>query len=527
MTGGELVFGPFCLSLARRELLKDGIPVPLGSRAFDLLTALVQRQGSVVGKDELLAEVWPDTVVEENNLQVQISALRKALGEGPEGSRHLLTVPGRGYRFVGAVGRAARPASSSSSPLPEPSPPVAALQLPEKPSIAVLPFANMSGDPEQEYFADGMAEEILTALSRCTWLFVIARNSSFTYKGRAVDVRTVGQELGVRYVLEGSVRRGGDRLRFTGQLIDAITGAHIWADRFDGDLSDVFELQDRITENVVAAIEPKLQLAEIERLKHKTVANLNAYDHLLRAQQLEYEFTEQSLDKALGHLRQALEIDPTYAPAMALAAYCYGEIRFQGWTKDVEGETAQGLQYMSRALELAHFDPNVLWMCALASWQLGFDTKRAQELAYRSLETNPNSAIAMTIAGWIEAYSGNYAKGRELLARSQRLNPRDPRAWFTASGRAIACLGEGHFEEGAEWASKALAQNPRYTVAMRLLAANLANLGRMDGPAEAVADMLRIEPDLTMRKLRARLMFMHDALWQNLSRGLKLAGLPD
>jgi TolB-like protein/Flp pilus assembly protein TadD len=525
MTGGELVFGPFCLSLARRELLKDGIPVPLGSRAFDLLTALVQRQGSVVGKDELLAEVWPDTVVEENNLQVQISALRKALGEGPEGSRHLLTVPGRGYRFVGAVGRAARPASSS--PLPEPSPPVAALPLPEKPSIAVLPFANMSGDPEQEYFADGMAEEILTALSRCTWLFVIARNSSFTYKGRAVDVRTVGQELGVRYVLEGSVRRGGDRLRFTGQLIDAITGAHIWADRFDGDLSDVFELQDRITENVVAAIEPKLQLAEIERLKHKTVANLNAYDHLLRAQQLEYEFTEQSLDKALGHLRQALEIDPTYAPAMALAAYCYGEIRFQGWTKDVEGETAQGLQYMSRALELAHFDPNVLWMCALASWQLGFDTKRAQELAYRSLETNPNSAIAMTIAGWIEAYSGNYSKGRELLARSQRLNPRDPRAWFTASGRAIACLGEGHFEEGAEWASKALAQNPRYTVAMRLLAANLANLGRMDGPAEAVADMLRIEPDLTMRKLRARLMFMHDALWQNLSRGLKLAGLPD
>jgi len=236
-------------------------------------------------------------------------------------------------------------------------------------------------------------------------LFVIARNSSFTYKGRAIDVRTVGQELGVRYVLEGSVRRGGNRLRFTGQLIDAVTGAHIWADRFDGDLSDVFALQDRITENVVAAIEPKLQLAEIERLKHKTVADLNAYDHLLRAQQLEYEFTEQSLDKALGHLRQALGIDPVYAPAMALAAYCYGEIRFQGWSKDVEGETAQGLQYMSRALELARFDPNVLWMCALASWQLGFDTKRAQELAYRSLETNPNSAIAMTIAGWIEAYS--------------------------------------------------------------------------------------------------------------------------
>jgi TolB-like protein len=527
MIDSELAFGPFRLSLGRRELLKNGAAVPLGSRAFDLLAALVQRQGNVVSKDELLTEVWPGTVVEENNLQVQISALRRALGEGPEGSRYLLTVPGRGYRFVAPVERTA--GLPSSPALPEPVPPLAGapLPLPEKPSIAVLPFANLSGDPEQEYFADGMAEEILTALSHCTWLFVIARNSSFTYKGRAIDVRTVGQELGVRYVLEGSVRRGGNRLRFTGQLIDAITGAHIWADRFDGDLSDVFDLQDRITENVVAAIEPKLQLAEIERLKHKTVTDLNAYDHLLRAQQLEYEFTEESLDMALAHLRQALAIDPTYAPAMALAAYCYGEKRFQGWTKDVEGETVQGLQYMSRALELARFDPNVLWMSALASWQLGFDTKRAQELAYRSLETNPNSAIAMTIAGWIEAYSGNYAKGRELLARSQRLNPRDPRAWFTASGLAIACLGEERFEEGAEWARKALAQNPRYTVAMRLLAANLANLGRTDSPAEAVADMLRIEPDLTMRKLRARLLFMHEALWQKLSRGLKLAGLPD
>lgn len=521
----EVAFGPFRLSIARRELLKGGVAVPLGSRAFDLLAALVQRQGNVASKDELLAEVWPDTVVEENNLQVQISSLRKALGESVEGSRYLLTVPGRGYRFVGIVGHTTEIASGVA--LPGPSSIVTPLPLPEKPSIAVLPFTNLSGDPEQEYFADGMAEEILTALSRCTWLFVIARNSSFTYKGRAIDVRTVGQELGVRYVLEGSVRRGGNRLRFTGQLIDAINGAHIWADRFDGELSDVFDLQDRITENVVAAIEPKLQLAEIERLKQKKTADLNAYDHLLRAQQLEYEFTEQSLQEALDHLRQALEIDPSYAPAMALAAYCYGEIRFQGWTKDVDDETARGLQYMSRALELARFDPNVLWMCALASWQLGFDTKRAHELAHRSLETNPNSAIAMTIAGWIEAYSGNYGKGRELLAHSQRLNPRDPRAWFTASGRSIACLGDGSFEEGAEWARKALAQNPRYTVAMRLLAANLANLGQTDGPADAIADMLRIEPDLTIRKLRARLIFMDDALWQKLSRGLKLAGLPD
>ena len=520
MVQQEVEFGPFSLSLTRRQLRKDGVAVPLGSRAFELLLALVQRQGRVVTKDELLAEVWPDTVVEENNLQVQVSALRKALGDRPDGSRYLVTVPGRGYRFLGSDAVAPTPFPT----LPEPALP---LTLPEKPSIAVLPFANMSGDPEQEYFADGMAEEILTALSRCTWLFVIARNSSFTYKGRSVDVRQVGRELGVRYVLEGSVRRGGNRLRFTGQLIDALTGAHIWADRFEGELSDVFELQDRITENVVAAIEPKLQFAEIARLKHKTTANLNAYDHLLRAQQLEYEFTQESLERALGHLNHAIRIDPVYAPPMALAAYCYGERRFQGWTKDIDAETAEGLQLMSRALELAPYDPNVLWMSALASWQLGFDIKRAQELAYRSLEANPSSAIAMTIAGWIEAYSGNYANGKEMLKRAQRLNPRDPRAWFTASGLSIAGLGEGKFEEGAEWARKALAQNPRYTVAMRLLAANLANLGEVEAPTKAVADMLRIEPDLTLRKLRARLMFMHEGLWEKLSHGLRLAGLPD
>jgi tetratricopeptide (TPR) repeat protein len=277
----------------------------------------------------------------------------------------------------------------------------------------------------------------------------------------------------------------------------------------------------------VAAIEPKLQLAEIERLKHKTSADLNAYDHLLRAQQFEYEFTEKSVEKALHHLKQAIEIDPTYAPAMALAAYCYGERRFQGWTKEIESETAEGLRLMSRALELAPYDPNVLWMSALAAWQLGLDTKHARELAKRSLEANQNSAIAMTIAGWIEAYSGNYPKGKELLANAQRLSPRDPRAWLTAAGMAIAHLGEGEFTEGANWALKALAQNSRYTVAMRLLAANLASLGQVGSAGGTVSDMLKIEPDLTLRKLHARLLFMHEELWQKLSHGLRLAGLPD
>jgi tetratricopeptide (TPR) repeat protein len=329
-----------------------------------------------------------------------------------------------------------------------------------------------------------MAEEILTALARCAGLFVIARNSSFVYKGRTVDIRQVGRELGVRYVLEGSVRRGGNRLRVTSQLIDAASGAHIWADRFEGDLSDVFDLQDRITGTVVGSIEPNMQLAEIERLKHKTPADLNAYDHLLRAYQLEHVFTRESLDSALRHLRHAADIDPTYAPAMAFAAYCHGWRLSQAWANDVTTETAQGLGLMSRALELGKFDASVLWMCAFAAWQFGLDDKPVLEFAYRSLEMNANSAIALTVDGRVEVLSGHFAMGEEMLTRAQRLSPRDPRAWFTFQGMALACLGKGNFEEGASWARKAIAQNPRFTNAIRILAVHLAHLGQIEAAPE-------------------------------------------
>jgi TolB-like protein len=236
----------------------------------------------------------------------------------------------------------------------------------------------MSGDPEQDYFADGMAEEIITALSRCSWLFVIARNSSFTYKGQAVDVRDVGRDLGVRYVLEGSVRRAGDRLRFTGQLIDATSGGHIWADRFEGSVGNVFDLQDRFTESVVAAIEWKLQLAEIARLKHKPASNFDAYDLLLRAQQCEYEFRAESLAAALRYLEQALAIDPSYAPAMALAALCHAERRDQGWMKDQEGEAREALDLASRGTELGKDDANVLWMGGYTILRFEMEQPRAK-----------------------------------------------------------------------------------------------------------------------------------------------------
>jgi TolB-like protein len=309
-------FEDFSLDTGRRELRRGSESVPITPQAFDLLEYLVRNRDRVLSKDDLIASIWDGRAVSESALTTRINATRCAITDTGDEQRLIRTVPRKGVRFVGVVREERNHEAGPGAKLDQP-----ALPLPDRPSIAVLPFSNMSDDREQDYFAEGMAEEIITALSRCSWLFVIARNSSFTYKGKAVDVRQVGRELGVQYVLEGSVRRGGERLRFTGQLIDATSGAHIWADRFEGNLNDVFGLQDQFTESVVAAIEPKLQLAEIARLKSRPTANLCAYDLLLRAQQLEYEFTRESLESALGYLDRALAIDPSYAPAMALSAY--------------------------------------------------------------------------------------------------------------------------------------------------------------------------------------------------------------
>jgi TolB-like protein/class 3 adenylate cyclase len=401
------------------------------------------------------------------------------------------------------------------------------LALPDRPSIAVLPFNNMSGDPEQEYFADGMAEDILTALSRCKWLFVIARNSSFTYKGRTVDVRQVGRELGVRYVLEGSVRRSGNRLRFTAQLVEATSGSHIWADRFDGEISDVFDLQDRITESVVGAIEPSLQVAEIERLKRKPAASLDAYDMLLQAQQLEYEFTEPSLAEALECLKRAIAIDPNYAPAMALAAYCMAERAYQGWTKDLAAETAEGLRLAERAVELGKDNGNVLWMAAFAVWQLGRDPQRSRELFHRSLLVNPNCAVALTILGWIEGFLGDHTLSVELIARAQRLSPRDPRGWLMSVGMALTLLVAGKFQEALTWAEKALVQNRRSATALRVMAVALVNLGQQDKAEMIVGEILKIDPQLTISRLRGRVPLITDAVWTMYSEALRRAGLPE
>ena len=522
------LFNDFVLDTDRRELRRGPKLVSMAPQVFDLLEYLIRNHERVVSKDDLLASIWNGRIVSDSALNTRINAARCAIDDTGEDQRLIRTLPRKGVRFIGAVCEERKEAS-----VPEPEGALAAehpspaLALPDRPSIAVLPFANMSGDPEQSYFADGMAEEIITALSRCSRLFVIARNSSFTYKGKAIDVRKVGRELGVRYILDGSVRRAGDRLRFAGQLIDATTGGHIWADRFEGNMGNVFDLQDRFTESVVAAIEPNLQLAEIARLKHKPVSNLDAYDFLLRAQQCEYEFDMDSHAAALRYLEQALVIDPSYAPAMALAAFCHAERRVQNWMQDPEVEAGDALRLASRAVELDKDDANVFWMAGYAILRLQMDLPRARELVRHSLQLNPNSAMASAIAGEMEANLGNTGEAIELVFRAMRLSPRDPRGWFITLKAAWVYFVDGQFDQAISAAKKVLNQNPRSAYALRFLAASLAKQGRLNHAADAIREVLNIEPQLTLTKLRPRLMYIEDRIWQNYSAALHLAGLPE
>jgi TolB-like protein/cytochrome c-type biogenesis protein CcmH/NrfG len=362
----------------------------------------------------------------------------------------------------------------------------------------VLPFENMSGDPEQEYFASGMADEIITALSRCGWLFVIARNSSFTYKGKAVDVRQVGRDLDVRYVLEGSVRRAGNRIRFGAQLAEAANGTHIWADRFEGELSDVFDLQDRMTNSVVAAIAPKLQFAEFARLKQKPAASLDAYDLYLRALQLDYEATEESLDEAIRCLDRAVSLDPTFAPAMALASFCYGERALQAWAKDFAAEAAEAVRLANRAVGLDPQNAEVLWMSAFAFTLFGGDPARGRELFDRALAINPNTAMGLAWSCLAETSLGNVAVTKERVAQALRLSPRDPREWMLTMLMGMACMWTHEFGACVAWSEKAIRQNPRALPAIRTMAVGLVYTNQQERAADMMREHLRMDPKFTI-----------------------------
>jgi len=405
--------------------------------------------------------------------------------------------------------------------------PAAALPLPDKPSLVVLPFQNMTGDAEQEYFVDGMVEEITTAISRLPWLFVIARNSSFVYKSRAVDVKQVARELGVRYVLEGSVRKAASRVRITGQLIDATTGNHIWADRFDGALDDIFELQDQVASSVASAIEPKLRQSEIERASRKPTANLTAYDLYLRALAQSYRYTQEGLTEAVVLARQALAIDPAYTPAAALVCLCRGLQRIQGWGALSTEDVAEACRLARQALEAERDDAETI---SLAAWTLVFLAGEAEMAAAaldRALALNPNAAHAWSARGIIHAVRNQPEAAIEALERARRLSPFDPYTFFYAVNTAAAHLVARRVEQAIEGADRALHDQPRIVTAMRVKVAANAHLGRLDAARAELSRLLAIDPKLTIAGFRAYAHFQAPEVLELFVTGLRLAGLPE
>jgi len=399
------------------------------------------------------------------------------------------------------------------------------LSLPDKPSIAVLPFQNMSGDPEQEYFTDGMVEEITTAIARLPWLFVIARNSSFTYKGKAVDVKQAARELGVRYVLEGSVRKAGNRVRITGQLIDTTTGSHIWADRFDGTLDDVFDLQDRVAASVVGAIEPKLRIAEIDRAVRKSTASLEAYDLYLHAMAEFNRYTKESLNNVVVLLRRALVLDPSYAPAAGLLGWCFMRQRAQGWGALSEADRAEGVLLARQALNAARDDPETMTMAAWTLFILAGEWALAAAVLERAVALNPNHAGAWAAKGWVHAM--RYQPGRAIGAfeRSYRLSPFDLLGYHAAGGFALAHLAAGRFDNAIEWADRELHYQPLHTPTLTYRAVASAHLGRLDEARGALERVLALKPGWTIAV--AQRSPNAPELNELIIRGLRLAGLPE
>ncbi len=382
----------------RREIRRGTAVVSPGPQVFDLLVYLISNRDRVVSKDDLLEAVWRGRNVSEQTLTSHINAVRKAIGDSGDEQRLIRTVPRKGFRFVGEVQEGRVAAAFAVAP-PPPAALVATepLALPDRPSIAVLPFTNMSGDPARDYFADGMTEDIITELSRFRWLFVIARNSTFTYRDRAVDVKQVGRELGVRYVLEGGVRQASDRVRITAQLIDATTGAHLWADRFDGRLEDVFDVQDRVTASVVTAITPKLEQAETDRAKRKRTENLNAYHYFLRGMASFYRCAKEANGKALRMFYRAIDLDPDFAAACGMAAACYGQRYGNNWMIDPSQEVAEAVRLARQAVELGRDDAVALCTGGHVLDYLGRDPEAGAVFIDRARTLNPNLAPAWAL----------------------------------------------------------------------------------------------------------------------------------
>jgi TolB-like protein len=403
----------------------------------------------------------------------------------------------------------------------------APLSLPDRPSIAVLPFQNMSGDPEQEYFADGMVEDIITGLSRSKSLFVIARNSSFTYKGKAVDIKQVGRDLGVRYVLEGSVRKSGNRVRITGQLIDASTGTHLWADRFDSQIEDIFDLQDRLTGSVIGAIYPQLERAEIERAQRKPTESLKAYDYYLRALDKFYKYTSETSIEALKLTQIANDLDPEFALGYALRADCLNQRKVYGWSTDFTRETVEAHELARKAIELGRDDPSVLAKAGFVLAYVVHEVEEGAALLARAINLDPNLASARTWRGWIHVYLGEGDTAIEQFQIAMRLSPLDRRIYSSQTGMAFAHFFGSRYDDAISWATVATRQQPNFVSAHRILTAALAMSGRLEEARQACLYALQIDPTQRISGIADRTPFRRPADIERFAQAFRIAGMPE
>ena len=518
-------FENFSLDSDRGELRHGENFVAVEPQVFELLHYLICNRDRIVSKDDLIAGVWDGRIVSESTLSSRLTAVRQAVGDSGETQRLIRTIPRKGFRFIGQVTEQKNalhdPGSRSIYPQAE-----QGLRLPDKPSIAVLPFQNLSDDSAQGYFVDGIVEDITIALSQFSQLFVVARSSSFTYRGRNVDVKQIGQELGVRYVLEGSIRKAAGQVRITAQLINSRTAVQLWAAHFDGALDQVFDLQDQVTSGVVGVIAPKIEKAEIERAKRKPTGSLDAYDYYLHGLASLYQDTKEANDEALRLFGKAIELDRNFATAYGMSALCYVSRQWKHWMVEPQKEVSEAARLVDRAAELGRDDAMALSAAGMAAGLVVRDLDRAVVLLDRSLLLNPNLAISWVRSAWIRIFLGQFDLAIEHASRAIRLSPLDPFLVGMQSAIAFAYFCAGRYDQSAGWAEKAVKEQPTFAAALRVLAASSASLGRMKEATEALVRLKETKAPANISELR-HFPFREPKYFAKYAEALRKAGFPE
>lgn len=519
----RFIFGDHLLDTERRELRYGADMVSVEPQVFDLLAHLLANRERVVSKDDLIATVWNGRIVSDSTVTSRINAARKAVGDSGNSQKLIRTIPRKGFRFVGevrtpdTVGGVLAPShdkSHGSLALPP---------LPDRPAIAVLPFKNMTGDPQQEYFSDGISEDIITALSKLRWFFVIARNSSFTYKGKTVHLKQIGEELGVGYVVEGSVRKDGDRVRITALLNDVFTGRHIWAERYDRDLADVFAVQDGITEAIVSAIEPHLYAAENFRVQRKPPDSMAAWDLVIRALSHYWRLTRQDSLVAQALLEKAINIDPNYSQALGLLATSHTVGAHMGWEDNASAaaiaeRAAQTAIVADSGDPWAHYALGCVYM-----FTRRFEDSRAEfEWALR---LNPNFSLAQGYYGLLFFYCGRGEEAELATARALRLSPRDPLSAVYFGIAAGAQFTKRNYKEAVRLAREAVRQRPDFPASHRILTAAAGMAGDDDAARAALQELRRVQPHISLEWMIKRIPFQQEPDLQHYLEGVRRAGL--